>query len=257
MRGRASPARRDGLAACGEWVGRVGDEWRMAMVGVAGYLPLSHTAHTAPSCATGGEDWQFSAQAARTSVGFPPEACWIPQIVSRQPDCWVPKSANHPPPPPVRGWLLSGRTPPYPRWLALPRHGRRGDLDPGDPAGRRRRSGGVGLAQVPGLVHRLREGLRDLVFAVRVRVGAVVRVEVDVVRGGGEARRSGERGASRSATVFARSSLKEATSVAKGASDSARTFGITGRSTRWMRGFAARASAMKVRAFAAVCSAFV
>lgn len=44
------------------------------------------------------------------------------------------------------------------------------------------RSALVRLPDPPRLVHGVREGRRDLVFAARVRVGAVVGVEVDVVR---------------------------------------------------------------------------
>lgn len=62
---------------------------------------------------------------------------------------------------------------------------------------------------------------------------------------------------SRSATALARSSLKRAQEAAKGASDSARTLGITGSSTIRMCGFAVRAAVMNVRALAAVCSASV
>jgi hypothetical protein len=56
---------------------------------------------------------------------------------------------------------------------------------------------------------------------------------------------------------LASSSLKRATCAAKAVSDSARTFGITGSSTKRMRGLAARACATKLRALSAVCSAFV
>lgn len=94
-------------------------------------------------------------------------------------------------------------------------------------------------------------------FAGGVGVGAVVRVVGDVVRGRDRGQEEGDAGSSRSATVLARSSLKRPTSRAKGASVSALVFGITGRRTIATRGFAERASAMKVRAFSAVWAAFV
>lgn len=74
---------------------------------------------------------------------------------------------------------------------------------------------------------------------------------------GRAASRIGEASVVRSATAFARSSLKRATSAAKGASASARLFGMTGSRTMRTPGRAARAPVMKPRTLAAVCSASV
>lgn len=74
---------------------------------------------------------------------------------------------------------------------------------------------------------------------------------------GRAASRIGEASVDRSATAFASSSLNRATSAANGASDSARTLGMTGSRTIRTREWAARARATKRRTLSAVCSAFV
>jgi hypothetical protein len=88
-------------------------------------------------------------------------------------------------------------------------------------------------------------------------VGAVVRVVGDVVRLGTEARRRGERGLVQVGDRLRLEFVEEGDLGAKGASVSARTFGITGRRTIADGGFAERASATKDRAFSAVWAAFV